>query len=273
VTGAASGFGLETTKHLLERGDNVVATDIKLDGLADLKSKFSTDRLLVQKLDVKSNQDIADAFDAGIKNFGKLDVVFSNAGYGVASELEGLPEDLARSLFDVNFWGSTAVGRAGVKYFRESGNGGRVLFTSSMLGIMTFPIVGIYNSAKHALEGYVQTLASELDPKWNIKLTLIEPAIFRTGAVVNTIPVPIIPAYDRPDVPSAAIRQLMSNPNIGNDPAKGAKQIVRVAELEQPPLRLALGKDALAMIEAQLTGVLAGLKEYASWSDDLEFDA
>ncbi|KAH8108104.1 hypothetical protein BXZ70DRAFT_1069255 [Cristinia sonorae] len=252
VTGAASGIGLETTKHLLEQGDSVVATDIKLDGLADLKSKFSSNRLLVKTLN--------------------LDVVFSNAGYALSAELEGVPEDIARELFDVNFWGSAAVGRAGVKYFRESGNGGKVLFTSSMLGIITFPIVGIYSSAKHALEGYVQTLASELDPKWNIKLTLIEPAIFRTNIVANTVLVPPIPAYNRCDLPSAAVRQLLLDPNMGNNPTKGAKQIIRVAELEQPPLRLALGKDALTMIEAQVTSVLAGLKEYTSWSNNLEFD-
>ena len=91
VTGAGSGFGKETTKQALQRGDNVVATDIKLEGLAELQSKYAADRLLVQKLDVKSTQDITDAFAAAKKTFGKLDIVFSNAGYGVATELEGLP--------------------------------------------------------------------------------------------------------------------------------------------------------------------------------------
>ena len=78
--------------------------------------------------------------------------MFSNAGYGVASELEGVPIETAKGLYDVNFWGSTQVGLAAVKFFREEnapGAGGRLLFTSSMLGQMVFPIVGIYNSAKH----------------------------------------------------------------------------------------------------------------------------
>ncbi|TCD68073.1 hypothetical protein EIP91_011618 [Steccherinum ochraceum] len=276
ITGAGSGFGKETTKQALERGDNVVATDIKLEGLAELQSKYPSDRLLVHKLDVKSTQDINDAFAAAKKSFGRIDVVFSNAGYGIATELEGLPNDLARSLYDVNFWGCTQVGLRAVKFFREDnppGVGGRLLVTSSMLGLMCFPIVGIYNSAKHGLEGFFQTLAAELDPSWNIKITIVEPGIFRTGAVSGTIGLPIHPAYNKEGLPTMAIRQMMSNPDIGGDPTKAAKQILRLTELETPPLRLPLGKDALQMIEANLTAILANVKEYASWSDDLEFSS
>lgn len=70
-----------------------------------------------------------------------------------------------------------------------------------------------------------------------------------------------------------AIRQMMSNPDVGGDAAKAVKQILRVTDLEQPPLRLPLGKDALGTIEANLNSIIANVKEYASWSDDLEHDA
>jgi len=275
ITGAGSGFGKETTKQALESGDSVFATDINLDGLADLQSKYPADKLFVQKLDVRSAQDIADGFVTAKKTFGRLDVVFSNAGYGVAVELEGLPDDLARGLFDVDFFGATAVGVAAVKFFREENSpaGGHLLFTSSMLGQVSFPLVGIYNCAKHALEAYAETLAAEIDPTWNIKITILEPGIFRTGAVTNTKTLPVHPAYDKPELPTKAIRQMMSNPNVGGDATKLVKQILRVVALEKPPLRITLGKDALASIEPYLNAQLQNLKEYASWSEDLEHDA
>ncbi|THH29940.1 hypothetical protein EUX98_g4236 [Antrodiella citrinella] len=276
ITGAGSGFGKETTKQALESGDSVLATDINVAGLAELQSAYPADKLLVQKLDVTSAQDITDAFAAAKKTFGHLDVVFSNAGHGVASELEGLTPEHARGLFDVDFWGATNVGLAAVKFFREEnapGVGGRLLFTSSMLGQMVFPIVGIYNSAKHALEGYAETLAAELDPSWNIKITILEPGIYRTGAVSNTKVLPVHPAYDKPHLATTAIRQMITNPNIGGDPKKLVKQVLKLVELEKPPLRIVLGKDAIGAIEAHYNAQLQNIKEFASWSEDLEHDA
>ncbi|KAH8102104.1 hypothetical protein BXZ70DRAFT_53867 [Cristinia sonorae] len=276
ITGAASGFGRETTERALERGDNVVATDVVPEGIAGLQSRYPSDRLLVLKLDVSDNKDIEDGFAAAKKTFGKLDVVFSNAGYGVASELEGLPEDIARAHFDVNFWGSCNVGRAAVKFFREDnepGVGGRLLFTTSVCGIACSPLIGIYVSSKHALEGYAQTLASELDPAWNIKVTIVEPGPFRTNAAKNMIHVPVHPAYTDPECPTVMVRNwLKAFQDVGGDPVKFSKQILRLVDLENPPLRIALGKACIHEIEQQSKGVLAGLKEYASWSDDLEYD-
>lgn len=160
VTGAASGFGLNLTELILENGENVVATDIKLEGLADLQKKYTSDRLVVRKLDVAKQQEIAEAFSAAKDAFGKIDVVYNNAGYGIVAEAEAVPNAQARALFDVVYWGSVQVALEAVKFFREVNGpsiGGRLITTGSMLGIMTFPLAAYYSSAKHGAPNFIIT--------------------------------------------------------------------------------------------------------------------
>ena len=77
------------------------------------------ERLLVLKLDVTKQQDIIDAFQKAKEVFGRVDVVFNNAAYGVLAEVEGTPDDAARAVFDVDFWGAANVSREAVRFFRE----------------------------------------------------------------------------------------------------------------------------------------------------------
>lgn len=152
VTGAASGFGLHLTELILQNGEIVVATDIDTSGLSSLSNQYPTSQLLVRKLDVSKHQEIKDTFAAAKEAFGRINVVYNNAGYGIAAELEAVPEEQARALFDVVYWGSVNVALEAVKFFREVNGpevGGRVITTGSMLGIITFPLCGYYNSAKH----------------------------------------------------------------------------------------------------------------------------
>ncbi len=152
VTGAASGFGLHLTELILKNGEVVVATDIVPEGLADLQKEYSTDKLLVRKLDVSKQQEVEDTFAAAKDAFGRIDVVYNNAGYGIAAELEAVPNVQARALFDVVYWGSVSVALEAVKFFREVNGpsvGGRIITTGSMLGVMAFPLCGYYISAKH----------------------------------------------------------------------------------------------------------------------------
>lgn len=275
ITGAASGFGLHLTELILKNGEVVVATDIVPEGLADLQKEYSTDKLLVRKLDVSKQQEVEDTFAAAKDAFGRIDVVYNNAGYGIAAELEAVPNVQARALFDVVYWGSVSVALEAVKFFREVNGpsvGGRIITTGSMLGVMAFPLCGYYISAKHALEGFVETLASELDPEWNIKVTLLEPGIFRTGAVANVRRIPIPPAYNKPTLPTFVIRGVIDDPNTGADPRKAVKQFYKVASLPDPPVRIAIGQDAVGAIKQQLGKMSEGVDKYASWSEDLAYD-
>lgn len=119
--------------------------------LADLQKEYPEDRLLVLQLDVTKSREITAAFDAAVARFGHVDVVFNNAGYAVQGEVEGTPEDVARKLFDVNFWGAANVTREAVRVFREVNKprGGRLLQMSSIAGVGGPPLMGFYGASKH----------------------------------------------------------------------------------------------------------------------------
>lgn len=153
----------------MSKGEKVVATLRKPSDLADLQKKFPASQLLVVQLDVTDPKAILDAFSAGKKAFGRIDVVFNNAGWTAAGEVEGTPDDVAKKLFDVNFWGATNVTKEAVRFFREenpSGAGGRLLVVSSFVGLKPLPIGGYYSASKH---GKCISICCWYHHSWNVK--------------------------------------------------------------------------------------------------------
>lgn len=148
VTGTSVGLGRAAVLHLLEKGDKVIATLRKPEALADVSAKYPTDQLLVVKLDVTSASDIQAAFAKGIEHFGRIDVVYNNAGYGSLAEVEGTPDAVARGVFEVNFWGSANVSREAIRVFRDVNKpaGGRLIQASSMAGAQAMPGIGYYSA-------------------------------------------------------------------------------------------------------------------------------
>ena len=203
VTGASTGFGRELAKIVLENGDTAVATARRPEVLADLVAKYPADRLLTLKLDVTKQQDVLDAFSAAQAKFGRVDVVANNAAFITLGEIESVPDADARAMFETNFWGAAWVSREAVRFFREvnpAGAGGRLLQISSACGFQGVPGTAYYSATKFgessqacssresrqgglkwlpwcfaALEGFSETLASELDPAWNIKVSDASP--------------------------------------------------------------------------------------------------
>lgn len=135
----------------LNKGERVVATLRKTSDVDDLTSKYPSSQLLVLKLDVTNPLEITEAFREAKAAFGRVDVVFNNAGRWMLGEVEGSPENEARQLFDINFWGAANVSKEAVRFFREenpAGAGGRLLVTSSDGGIATFILNGYYTATK-----------------------------------------------------------------------------------------------------------------------------
>jgi NAD(P)-dependent dehydrogenase (short-subunit alcohol dehydrogenase family) len=134
---------------MLQKGDNVVATlrtPAMLDGLATL---YSNDRLLILPLDVTIPSDVTAAFVKARETFGRVDVVFNNAGICTIGEVEGMPDDDAKRLFDTNFWGAANVTKEAVATFRDfnSPPGGRLLQMSSRTALQIVPGVAHYAAA------------------------------------------------------------------------------------------------------------------------------
>lgn len=151
VTGASSGFGFEMARCALERGDRVVATLRKPSVLESFASKYPETQLVLVKLDVSNHGEIKQAFHRAKEAFGRVDIVFNNAGYVVAGEAEAIPDDLARQMFEVNFWGAVHVSQEAVRFFRDENQpqGGHLIQNSAAVGIVSYPNMAFYGAAKH----------------------------------------------------------------------------------------------------------------------------
>lgn len=274
ITGSSSGFGRELTEFVLKNGDIAVATLRKPEALADLSSTYPLSQLLVLKLDVTNPSEIVSAFAEAEEKFGRIDVVFNNAGYGVLAEVEGTPEEVARGMFEVNFWGAAAVSREAVRFFRDVNKpaGGRLLQMSSLSGIEAQPTLGYYAATKFALEGLSEAIAAEVDPAWNIKVTIIEPGGFRTKITSSSMQlIPAHPAYNNPDTQVVMFRQyLESNPVMPGDASKAAGVFHRLASYPDPPLRFPLGKDCISGVRRKTAKLLQDVDNFESWSEGTE---
>lgn len=163
VTGSSSGFGKVLTELALSKGDIVVATLRKPEVLKDLQDRTPAEKLLVLKVDVTKEGDVLNAFTQAKEKFGRIDIVINNAGHGMGSFVETNPEDEARSMFEVNFWGATRVNREAVRAFRDSnppGAGGRLVVISSYTGFAALPSLGYYSATKHGSFAHLITLTS-----------------------------------------------------------------------------------------------------------------
>ena len=190
VTGSSSGFGRTLTEIALAKGEKVVATARKPETLSDLRDRYFEDQLLLVGLDVVKEEDISAAFILAKKAFGRVDVVFNNAGVSLGAEVEGTPNDAARTMFEINFWGAANVSREAVRFFRDenpSGAGGRLITVGSYAGMAPFGGLGYYSATKAgkrrhtsivysanfdlcaAIIAINEALAKEIDPQWNIK--------------------------------------------------------------------------------------------------------
>ncbi|KAG8215237.1 hypothetical protein J3R82DRAFT_8783 [Butyriboletus roseoflavus] len=294
VTGASSGFGKSMTEFVLSKGDIAVATLRKPEVLHELSASYSKDKLLILKVDVTNQADIDCAFARTKEVFGRLDVVFNNAGYSIFGEAEMTPIDLARAMFEVNFWGAVNVSRAAIKFFREvnePGRGGVLLQNSSIAGVNSFAGVTFYSATKHAFDGFSEGLAKEILPQWNIKvgdcrllpvadcsdvdqICIIQAGGFSTNVFANSIILPEDPIYDDKTSELAASRSFIANPEpkIQADPAKFVKAIYLLVEGGNMPLHLPIGQDALAVLKVRVESLGKEISEAAPWSADLLWD-
>ncbi|KAG1717955.1 hypothetical protein EDB19DRAFT_1733287 [Suillus lakei] len=273
ITGTSSGFGRSMTEYALNQGDIVVATLRKPQVLSDLTARYPADKLLVLKVDVTKQEDIDEAFARMREAFGRLDVVFNNAGYGLFTEVEGTPVDKARELFETNFWGATNVSRAAVKFFREvnePGMGGTILQVSSAAGFNALPGLSYYAATKHALEGFSDGLVKELPASWNIKICIIEPGAFYTNGINGGLLLPQHPAYTDESFATSMFRQRLDRTVFEGDAEKFTRTVYEVVQGGKIPKRLPMGLDALEMLNLKIENLKATVDETKGWSVDLK---
>ena len=255
ITGASKGFGLEFIKQLLAKGDAVAATSRNLQ---QLKDAANTDNANFLPLEVNliDEQSVANAITETIAKFGKIDYVVNNAGYGIAGSLEELSDKEARQNFDVNVFGSLNVIRQVMPHLRKQ-QSGHIFNFSSVAGITGgFPGFGIYCATKFAVVGFTETLATEGKP-FGIKATVVLPGYFRTNFLESdSLATSAKQMEEYKEVRDIlTIHQDQINGKQQGDPVKGVAEIIKVAGIENAPLYLFLGSDALKMAQDKNTAL------------------
>ena len=269
ITGSSRGLGRAVTEVVLETGHLVVATARKPEQLADL-SKTYGDRVRIVKLDVTSPADAEKAVTAAKEAFGRIDVVVNNAGYGFIGAFEEMTTDELKDQIDTNFWGVVNVTRAVLPVLREQGHG-HILQVTSVGGRFSVPGLSGYHAAKFAVEGLSEALAQEIKPL-GLKLTIVEPGGFRTDWAGASM------AFAKPMKAYApvmdAIRGFMGQHtgHEAGDPRKAGYALLRLVEMEQPPLRLPLGKDSIVFLRNSYTTNNDELQRWADITGSTDFD-
>jgi NAD(P)-dependent dehydrogenase (short-subunit alcohol dehydrogenase family) len=258
ISGCSSGFGRELVRAAVAAGDCVMATARRPESLADL-ADLGRGRVSTIALDVTDPVSIATAVEATMAVFGRIDVVGNNAGNLVFGAVEEFSMDHLRTQMETLFFGAAALTKAVIPVMRAQGSG-TIVQMSSMGGQTTFHGFGAYHAGKFALEGLSQTLAGELAPH-GVRVMIVEPGAFRTRINAAKIPVPSTDIYAATVGAFREYVDAMQGQEPG-DPAKAAAAIVTAAHSTNPPLRLALGGDAVDGLRAQLASRLADL---AAW--------
>jgi NAD(P)-dependent dehydrogenase (short-subunit alcohol dehydrogenase family) len=197
-----------------------------------------------------------------------VDVVVSNAGYGLFGAGEEYTDDQVRHIIDTNLIGSIQLIRAALPHLRAQG-GGRIIQLSSYGGQVAFPGSSMYHATKWGIEGFAEAIAPEVAP-FGIGITIVEPGgartEFRYGSAQVAAP---MAAYDATSAHDFRARLDPHAPATG-DPARMATAIIDSAGLEPAPLRLLLGTDAYKRTHQVLQGRLAALeaqKDLAATTD------
>ena len=271
ITGCSTGFGRAIARHVIELGHNVVVTARNPAQVEDLAAAHS-DRTLVLKLDVTDTTDIAQAVAAAEQRFGQIDVLVNNAGVGYFGAFEESDLDAVRAMFEINFWGLANMSRAVLPGMRRR-RSGTIVNISSIGGLRARPSLSYYAASKFGVEALSESLSAEVAPL-GIKVLLVEPGPFRTDWAGRSAGEAAQLIDDYADTAGAMRRTLQGNSGQQpGDPDRAARAIVMAVNATEPPLRLLLGKVALAGARAKLDELRRDFDTWAEVTEGADFPA
>jgi NAD(P)-dependent dehydrogenase (short-subunit alcohol dehydrogenase family) len=245
ITGASRGFGAEIAKAVLYGGDKVIATARNVNSLDRLAKDPN---VFAVALDVTDESQAKKAIDAGLKQFGSIDVLVNNAGYGLLGAVEESSAQEVENIYRTNVFGLLNVTRAVLPCMRKQ-KSGHIINISSLGGYSSFPGWGIYSSTKFAVEGITESLHGELAPL-GIHVTVVEPGFFRTDFLDSTSLIKTATVISDYADTVGKMRDFAEGHNHqqpGN-PSKLAQAILQLVRTAEPPVRLPLGTDTLKRI-------------------------
>lgn len=257
IIGATSGLGLEMARKLLAEGHKVIATARRPEAMEELRRDHPA-RLDVVQLDLVDQASIASAIESAFRRHERIDVIVSNAGYGLFGAAEELTNAQIDRQITTNLVGSIHLIRAALPALRRQG-GGRIVQVSSEGGQIAYPGFSLYHATKWGIEGFVEAVAQEAAP-FGIDFIIAEPGPTGTNFGANLDLADAMAAYR--ETPAGAVRHAISDGSfeIKGDAARTVAAIISAAESETPPLRLALGSTAYSSISQALSARLSALE-------------
>jgi len=269
ITGTSSGFGRIMTEQLLARGERVTATLRQPAALDALKERYP-EQLWVASLDVTDSAAIEAVMARAFAELGRIDVIVSNAAYGLFGAAEELSSAQIRRQIDTNLLGSIDLIRAALPHLRAQG-GGRVIQVASEGGQMAYPNFSVYHATKWGIEGFIESVAQEVAP-FGIAFTIAEPGPTPTNFAAGLDHAPAMDAYR--DTPSGAVRHAIADGSfqLTGDPDRMGAAMIDSVDVAPAPRRLTMSSHAYASIHAALSERLAQLEgqKALAFATDLE---
>ena len=243
ITGVSSGFGYEMVKQVLSRGDKVLGTVRKTAPVEDLIARYP-DHFHVEIVDMRDRKAVKQLGQKTEELFSTIDVIVSNAGYGLFGAAEELSDEEIDNIIATNLTGSIDFIRAFLPVMRKKQQG-RIIQISSYGGEVAFAGNSLYHATKWGIEGFCDSLSQEMAP-FNIGVTIVEPGGARTEFRYKSAKIAKpIKAYD--NTPAHAFQKMLDRKNglAAGDPERMAARIIESVDITPAPLRVVLGSGAL----------------------------
>ncbi|MGW2471213.1 SDR family NAD(P)-dependent oxidoreductase [Streptomyces bauhiniae] len=256
ITGAGRGLGADIARQALKAGHRVVATGRRPEKVLEALGGEQDD-LLPVALDVTDPASARSAVDAAVERFGRIDVLVNNAANTYGGFFETISDAQMRAQLDTNLFGPMNVTRAVLPVMRAQ-RSGHVVSISSLAGLVGLPGTTAYATSKFGLEGWMEALRFDLEP-FGIRTTVVEPGYFRTELLTDASSNFAELSIDDYAERSAAMREgrVRMNGKQPGDPAKLADALLKVVDLEEPPLRFVAGSDAIEAVAVKAGELLA----------------
>ncbi|MCS3529154.1 SDR family oxidoreductase [Chryseobacterium sp. JUb7] len=244
ITGASTGLGKTAAKLFQSRGWNVIATMRNPETATELSQ---LENVTLLPLDVTNLEQIHETVKKALE-ISDIDVVFNNAGYGLIGPLEALNDDQILRQIDTNLVGVIRVTKAFIPYFREKGQG-MFISTTSIGGLIAFPLGSTYHATKWALEGWSESLAFELNT-FGIDVKTVSPGGIKTDFISRSLDMATQPEYE------PMINKMFSNTEAmmegASEPEVIAEVVYEAATDGKKQLRYVAGEDAKALYAQRL---------------------
>jgi len=270
VTGASQGLGLQLVKKLLDNGYRVAATSRHAQALRTAVGVIDDTLFLPLAVDLSNPDCIDELVQQTLAAFGRIDVLVNNAGFGMAGALEETDDKHIRAIIEVNLLAAINVTKRIIPVMRAQ-QSGHIINLGSVAGFVGAPGWSVYSATKAGLAAFSEVLALDL-AEFGIRVTVIEPAGFRTGFLTEgslALTESTIPGYDA--VRTTQQRYLAANWRQPGDPEKAADIVIALAEHPHPPLHLFLGADAYNRAAKKLGEMSAELEQWKAVTLSADF--